>query len=108
MASILPVCSPAVIMRMIMVGKTGCLLKAAEMPSPRSMSDGGGFDGRFHDDVAHGVLHDGQHFQNRHAAADQRGHRAGKSRQANLMGDGAENGQLDPFARPKKRGPPEF
>ena len=36
--SILPVCSPAVTMRMIMIGKTGCLPKAAEMLSPRSMS----------------------------------------------------------------------
>ena len=37
MLSILPVCSPAVIMRMIMFGKTGCLLNA-QILSPRSMS----------------------------------------------------------------------
>jgi len=34
----LPVCSPAMIMRMIMLGKTGCLPRAPEMLSPRSMS----------------------------------------------------------------------
>ena len=38
MLSMLPVCSPALIMRMIMLGKIGCLPSAAEMPSPRSMS----------------------------------------------------------------------
>ena len=61
----------------------------------------GGFEGVFHDDVADGVLHDGEHLQNRHAAAHQRGHGAGEARQADFMGDDAEDGQLDPFGVPK-------
>src|SRR5271155_3031595 len=31
---------------------------------------GGGLDGLFHGDIAHGLGNDLQHFQNRHAAAD--------------------------------------
>ena len=38
MLSMLPVCSPALNMRMIMLGKIGFLPSAAEMPSPCSMS----------------------------------------------------------------------
>ena len=38
MDSSLPVCSPAVTMRIIMEGKIGCLPRAAEIPSPFSIS----------------------------------------------------------------------
>ncbi len=37
----------------------------------------GGLDGVFHHDVADGVLDNGQHFQNGHAAADERRHACG-------------------------------
>ena len=38
MSSILPVCSPAMVIRITMLGKIGCLPRAIEMLSPRSMS----------------------------------------------------------------------
>src|SRR6185312_1004769 len=56
---------------------------------------GGGADGFFHDDIADGLRNDLEHFQDRHAAADQRSQRAGETSQTNFMGDGAEQGQLD-------------
>src|ERR1017187_2978123 len=48
---------------------------------------GGGLDGFFHDDVADGLRDDLQDFQNRHAAAHQRGERAGEPREADFMRD---------------------
>ena len=92
-------------MRMIMVGKTGCLPRAAEMLSPRSMSAAASLDGFFHDDVADGLGDDLQHFQDGHAAADQRGQGAGEAGQADLVGDGAEDGQLDAVRVPELAGP---
>ena len=62
---------------------------------------GGGLDGFFHDGIADGLRNDLQHFQNRHAAADQGRERAGETREANFMGDGAEDGELDALAIPK-------
>ena len=52
---------------------------------------GGSFDGFFHDGVADGLRDDLQYFQNRHAAAHQRGQRAGEARETNLVGDDAED-----------------
>ncbi len=62
---------------------------------------GGGLDGFFHDDVADGLGNNLQHFQNRHAAADERRQRARETGQADFVGDGAENRQLDAARIPK-------
>ena len=88
-------------MRMIMVGKTGCLPSAAGNALAAFDVDGGGLDGFFHDDVADGLGDDLQDFQNRHAAAHQRGERAGEPGQADFVRDGAENGQLDALGVPE-------
>ena len=62
---------------------------------------GGGLDGFFHDDVADGLGDDLQHFQDGHAAANERGQRAGEAGQADFVRDGAENGQLDAAGIPE-------
>src|SRR5207249_745356 len=54
-----------------------------------------------HDDIAAGVGDDVQYFKYRHAAADQRGERPGKTRQADLVRDDPEDGQLDSRAIPE-------
>ena len=108
MLSILPVCSPAVIMRMIMVGKTGCLPSAAEMLSPRSISVAAVLDGFFHDHVADGLRDNLQNFQNGHTAADERRQRAGEPRQADLMGIHSKDRQLDATVHPRIRRPAWF
>ena len=62
---------------------------------------GGGLDGLFHDDVADGLGNDLQHFQNRHAAADERGQRAGETGETDFVGDGAKDRQLDAVRVPE-------
>ena len=64
--------------------------------------EGGGLDGFFHDDIADGIGDDLQHFQDGHAAANERGERAREADQANFMRDGAENRQLDAAGIPKQ------
>src|SRR5207248_2286410 len=54
-----------------------------------------------HYDIANRLRNDLKHFQNGNTAADQRGERAGKASQANLMGDRAEDRQLDATRIPK-------
>jgi len=63
----------------------------------------GGFEGVFHDDVADGVLHDAEHFQNRHAAADQGRHGAGEAGEADFVGDNPKMGSLIRLASQKAR-----
>src|SRR5439155_5507034 len=56
---------------------------------------GGDLDGLLHDDVADGLGDDLQHFEDGHAAADERGERAGEAREADLVRDLTEDGELD-------------
>ena len=60
-----------------------------------------GLNGLFHDDVADRLGDNLQHLQDRHAAADERGQRAGEARQANLVGDDAEDGHADAVRVPE-------
>src|ERR1017187_1617175 len=62
---------------------------------------GGGLDGFFHDDVADGLRDNLQHFQDGHAATNERGERAREADQADFMRNGAENRQLDAPGIPK-------
>src|SRR5208282_5318595 len=62
---------------------------------------GGGLDGLFQNRVADGLGNNLQHVQNRHAAADERRQRAGETGEADLVRDGAEDGQLDAFRVPE-------
>ena len=101
MLSILPVCSPAVIMRMIMLGKDGVLAQRGGDALAALDVAGGGLDGFFHDHIADGLGDDLQHLQDGHAAADQRGQRAGEAGEADLVGDGAEDRQLDAVRIPE-------
>src|SRR5208282_5375895 len=56
---------------------------------------GGYFDGFLHDNVAHGLRRDLQHFQYRNAAPDQRRKGAREPGQANLVGNVPEDRQFD-------------
>ena len=77
-----------------MLGNTGCLLNAAEMLSV--IICGGHFDCFFHDNVPDGLRNDMQHFKNRHTTTDEGGKRTSEARQADLVGDDAEDGEFDP------------
>src|SRR5580765_307476 len=55
----------------------------------------GDFDRLFHDDVADSLGDDLKDFENGNTTADERGQRAGETGEADFVGDGAENRELD-------------